>query len=246
MQLLRANRQVDARQMLTDALEHGGLSATDSDDTRRVLTDLNQQLVFGPLVAANDPYAQKYRIQSGDLLSKLPRKLGLAIDWRLLQRINSIPNPERIRLDQEIKLVTGPFHAIVEKDAYRMDIYLGDGEDRVFVRSFAVGLGEMNSTPVGIFRVRENSKLINPQWTNPRTGEHFGADDPKNPIGERWIGLEGISEHIRGLSGYGIHGTIEPQSIGQQRSMGCVRMQAADVELVYELLAENASIIEIR
>jgi lipoprotein-anchoring transpeptidase ErfK/SrfK len=124
-------------------------------------------------------------------------------------------------------------------------VYIGEGPERVFVRTFAVGLGEYDSTPVGRFRVRQSSKLINPEWVNPRTGQRFLTDDPANPIGERWIGLEGVSESVRDLGGYGIHGTIEPQTIGHQASMGCIRMLPDDIELVYELLVETLSTVEI-
>jgi lipoprotein-anchoring transpeptidase ErfK/SrfK len=113
------------------------------------------------------------------------------------------------------------------------------------VTSLPVGLGEYDSTPVGRFRVEPGKRLINPAWTNPRTGEKYDAGDPKNPIGERWIGLEGIDEGNRDLDGYGIHGTIDPASIGHQRSMGCVRMLPDDVALVYEVLVDGCE-VEIR
>lgn len=245
-EMLAGNRPIDGRLMLTEALDSGELDAKREREIRRTLTDLNERLVFSPQIVRNDPYVFGYTIRPGDALSKLPRSQDLKTDWRFIQRINRITRPEAIRAGQQIKLVTGPFHAVVYKQQFRMDVYMGeiDGE-RVFVRSFAVGLGEYDSTPVGTFSVRANSKLINPEWTNPRTGERFLPDDPKNPIGERWIGLRGVSEGVRDLGGYGIHGTIDPQSIGQQASMGCVRMHAEDVELVYEMLVEDASTITI-
>ena len=140
---------------------------------------------------------------------------------------------------------TGPFHAEVDKKSYRIDLYLGEGANQVFVRSYRVGLGEYNSTPIGSFKVRRNSKLINPTWVNPRTRAFFAADDPANPIGERWIGLEGIEERTVELSGLGIHGTIEPSTIGQDASMGCVRMHSDDVAEIYEVLAEGVSTVNI-
>ena len=88
-------------------------------------------------------------------------------------------------------------------------------------------------------------KAVNPQWRNPRTGEFFYSDDPKNPIGERWIGIKGIDQTNNELLGYGIHGTIDEASIGQMQSMGCIRMNDADVKLVYDALTERGSIIEI-
>jgi lipoprotein-anchoring transpeptidase ErfK/SrfK len=86
---------------------------------------------------------------------------------------------------------------------------------------------------------------VNPEWRNPRTGEFFKADDPKNPIGERWIGLQGVDAGNSKAMSYGIHGTTDPASIGKQASMGCVRLKDADVEVIYEALTEPNSTIVI-
>jgi hypothetical protein len=250
MDLLARNKAVDARKLLTEALltpaGAGALSTADADRVRTTLSELNQKLVFGTEVAPNDPYARIYAIEAGDVLAKLTRKLSLNVDWRFLQRINRLQDPTRIQVGQKIKIVTGPFHAVVNKRDFRLDLYMGNGDSRVFVRSFPVGLGEFDATPEGVFMIRPNSKLINPEWVNPRTGERVFADDPNNPIGERWIGLVGVSDNIRDLSGYGIHGTIDPDSIGRQKSMGCVRMNEEDVGLIYEVLMENVSRVEIQ
>ena len=96
-----------------------------------------------------------------------------------------------------------------------------------------------------MFVVKPNSKLVDPEWVNPRTGERFGPKDPKNPIGDYWIGLIGDSDNIRGLEGYGVHGTIDPDSIGAMKSMGCVRLANDDIALVYELLMDGVSTVEI-
>ena len=246
LDMLAQNKPVEARSMLTAALERTDISPADADRIRTELTKLNQRLIFGPEVVAGDPHVSTYNIQEGDSLVKLQRKLGLSVDWRFLQRVNNISAPERLRLGQRLKIVKGPFHAVIYKRDFRMDLFMGDGSDRVFVRSFKVGLGEHGATPEGAFAVKPNSKLIDPAWTNPRTGEQFAANDPKNPLGEYWIGLIGVSENIRDLETYGMHGTIEPDSIGQNRSMGCVRMLADDIALVYEVMIEGASRVEIR
>ena len=95
-------------------------------------------------------------------------------------------------------------------------------------------------------RAGQRIKLINPEWPDPRTGRTYSADDPANPIGERWLGLQGLDEATRDLMGYGIHGTIAPETIGKQSSMGCIRMRAQDVEVIYEVLVESVSTVEIR
>ncbi len=243
--LLDSGQPVAARLQLSSLLRSGSLTDSEAAQARGVLTDISDNLVFSKEIKANDPFAIEYIIRGGDTLSGIVQKMGLQVNWRFIQRINDIPQASGIRPGQNIKLITGPFHAKVDKDTYRIDLYQGDGNEQVFVRSFRVGLGEFNSTPTGLFKVRKNSKLVNPTWVNPRTREFFSADNPMNPIGERWIGLEGVEERTMDLSGLGIHGTIEPNTIGTQSSMGCIRMGSSDITQVYEMLAEGVSTVKI-
>lgn len=247
---LAANEPLVARLLLNRALHDSRASEAERRACRARLASINDELLFSPRVVEGDPLVDRYVIKSGDSLSKIASSQNLAIDWRLLQRVNRITDPRRIRVGQTIKLVRGPFEAVIDKSDFRLDLYAVVGSDdsadsRVFIRSFNVGLGEHGATPVGSWVVRQNSKLINPHWVNPRTGERFSADNPDNPIGERWIGLEGTDDTTRQIQGIGIHGTIEPQSIGTEASMGCVRLNADDVEIIYEALVEGVSRVEI-
>ena len=244
---LQGNDPVAARRLLNDALRHPQATEADRRSIRSQMGAINEDLVFSPRLLPGDPLVEQYVIQSGDRLSTIATELGLATDYRFIARVNRLSSPNRISVGQTLKLVRGPFHAIVDKSDFRMDLYAGAGEnpeDWVYITSRRVGLGESGGTPTGVFVVRRQSKLINPVWTNPRTGEMYDADDPENPIGERWIGLRGLAD-AAAFAGYGIHGTIEPESIGQERSMGCVRMLPEDVELVYEMLAEDVSYVHI-
>lgn len=245
---LNRGELVSARAVLNDALKAAGTSEADRNRIREDLATVNQELFFGTKVYPGDTLTEMYEIQSGDSLARITARQSLTVDWRLIQRVNRISDPSRIRVGQKIKLVRGPLHAVVTKSAYRLDLYAGPPgapSQWTYIRSFPVGLGELDSTPVGEFVVRSNSKLINPVWRNPRTGEFFAADNPENPIGERWVGIEGVGQYAN-LEGYGIHGTIDPSSIGKDASMGCVRMQDGDVEIVYESLVEQVSQVIIR
>jgi hypothetical protein len=221
-------------------------SDTEAEQIRGTLAVLNNGMIFGPEVTPGDPFTRLYEIKPGDALSHIANRQGVKTNWRFLQRINGITDPSRIRAGQRIKMVQGPFHAEIDKRAHRIDLWLGQGEDAIFIRSLSVGLGEFDSTPQGAFRVRRGGKMMNPSWTNPRTGERFAASDPNNPIGEFWIGLDGIDPHNLQEQGFGIHGTIEPDSIGQDRSMGCVRLGDGDIDLLYEMLTEGNSVVLVR
>jgi lipoprotein-anchoring transpeptidase ErfK/SrfK len=165
----------------------------------------------------------------------------------LLKQINNITDERKLQAGKSLKIVKGPFHALVNKKTFTLDIYIGKPTEpgAVFLRRFKVGLGASDSTPTGTWNV--GTKQVNPGYTNPRNeGPHtFAPDDPKNPLGERWIALEGASGQAVGKTSYGIHGTIEPDSIGQMKSMGCIRMLNEDVELVYDLLITGKSTVTV-
>ncbi len=247
--LIEQNDPLAARQALWDAMRVPGLDELELSVLRGRLGSMNEELVFGPTYIAGDPLSTLYTVKPGDALSRIARAQKVHTHWRLIQRVNRLSSPERIRVGQKLKLVRGPFHAIVDKSDYRLDLFRGETEKPetwVYIRSFEVGLGEGNSTPIGHFIVRPDSKLENPAWVNPRNpSEKYAGDDPNNPIGEFWIGLEGLGD-AAAYAGYGLHGTIDPGSIGESRSMGCVRLLPDDIALLYECLVEGESLVQIR
>ncbi len=244
---MASNKLVEARSAYSRALLDRDASEADKATLRTKLTTINQDLVFGTRVEPSDSLVESYKVVPGDSLVKIARKRELATDWRLIQRVNRISNPNALRAGQTLKLVRGPFHAVVNKSAYRTDLFAGAPDDPanwLFIKSYQVGLGEGNSTPVGNYVVKKNSKLVDPPWVNPRTGERFASNDPKNPIGEHWIGWQGVGDSTVN-QGYGFHGTIDPGSIGQQMSMGCARMKAEDVAELFDLLVEEVSVVRV-
>lgn len=257
----REGKLVECRNLLNRVLLDQRTPESERPALRRWMSELSETLVFSPTAAAGDPFAQIYSVVSGDSLPVINRKLGLTTEFMLIARLNRLTDPSRIQIGQKLKVLNGPFHAVVSKSAYRMDLYMGDppspssvGTSKlacgaepgwIYIRSFMVGLGADDGTPIANFVVKPSSKLVNPFWRNPRTGETFQPDDPKNPIGERWVGLEGFDEASKAHTGFGVHGTVEPESIGRSMSMGCIRLGAQDVELVYELLAPKVSVVKV-
>lgn len=244
--LIQAGELVRARGILNAALVADRLTGGDRDTARDLLTKISQQAIFGPRIFKDDPFAMAYTVQPGDRLAKVAATN--AVTWELLGRINAIPDARKVKALQTIKLIKGPFHATVSKSKFLMDIYLGapGGAGSVYVMSFPVGLGKDDSTPPGTWQVRPQSKLKNPTYFSPRGEGVIAADDPKNPLGEFWIGLTGVDGHAINKHSYGIHGTIDAASIGKEESMGCIRMKNEDVAIVYELLVEGKSMVMVK
>jgi lipoprotein-anchoring transpeptidase ErfK/SrfK len=128
-------------------------------------------------------------------------------------------------MGQKLKIVPGPFAAIIFLDRYELVVH----QDGSFVKSYRVGVGKDGATPLGDFTVK--NKMIDPTYYGPEGV--LPHDDPNNPLGKRWIDIG---------DSYGIHGTIDPASIGKNESRGCIRMLNSDVEEVYDFLVIGSEV----
>lgn len=182
-----------------------------------------QQVSHRIYFQSTNHYMEPYEVQPGDVLQTVAREYG--VPWQYLAKLNRT-RPERIRPGQKLKVIEGPFSAVVDLSDFRMTIH-AHGH---FVGEFPVGIGRDGTTPVGKFTVKE--KLSDPTYYGPEGV--IAHDDPKNPLGEYWLDLG---------DSYGIHGTIDPDSIGKADSKGCIRLRDADIAAVYDLLGIGSEVL---
>lgn len=214
--LLDQGKDVEAYQQLADAYIQ---TPSQRPLFQRPLDEVAQRIYFSPQTQLQPPY----EIQPGDQLRKIAAKYQLS--WQYLSRLNQV-DAKKIRAGKSLKVFQGPFEARVDLSDFQLTVTLS-GQ---YVKRYPVGIGKTDSTPIGEFTVRE--KLENPTYYGPN-GMVLEADDPQNPLGERWIDIG---------NSFGIHGTIEPDSIGKSESAGCVRMRNEDVAEVYDLLVIGSSV----
>lgn len=114
---------------------------------------------------------------------------------------------------------------VIDKSANKLYYY----EKGKLIKSFAVATGAKPSyTPEGLFKIREKIK------NRPYYKEHIKGGDPKNPLGDRWLGLEVTLKDGTTSYAYGIHGTNNESSIGKHVSAGCIRMHNESVHWLYD------------
>lgn len=100
-----------------------------------------------------------------------------------------------------------------------------------FLFSAPVGIGRPgHETPTGEFTII--TKIANPTWY-PKDKSPV-PPGPNNPLGSYWLGLS--------VQGYGIHGNIQPSSIGTPVSKGCIRMHNDDIETMYHLVDKGCKV----
>jgi L,D-transpeptidase ErfK/SrfK len=178
------------------------------------------------------------RTAPGDTLPDIARHFGLGIN------AISAANPavdvwvpeagERITLPLSFILPDAPRKGIVINLAtLRLFQFKGD-VDSLEVTTYPVGVGtEERPTPTGQMYVAR--KAVSPTWHVPASiaADHRKKGDilpkevppgPENPLGGYALYLS--------RSGYLIHGTNKPASIGMRATNGCMRLYPENVELL--------------
>jgi len=229
---------LEAREILNQTLRIP-LSVKQKDYVKAQLSELANRWLFSRTVLQGDPLCENYQVRPGDSFEIIGNKYK--VPYEILMEINNISDPRRLPAGQTIKVVNGPFHAKVYRSTFTMDIYL----QNTYVRSYKVGLGKVETeTPTGLWRVKPGGKLIKPIWTD-QNGKTHHPEDPDYPLGSRWIALEGLRGQAKGRTGFAIHGTKEPEQIGERGSMGCIRMHNGEAIMVYNMLFESLSQVEV-
>ena len=180
------------------------------------------------------------RLEKGDTLPDIARHFSLGINTV------SAANPgidiwvpeagERILLPLSFILPDTPKKGIViNLAAMRLFYFKGKG-NLLTVSTYPVGIGTTERpTPMGKMYVRR--KKIRPTWYVPASiaEDHRKKGDPLpakvppgplNPLGEFALYLS--------KSGYLVHGTNKPASIGLRATYGCIRLYPEDIKRLFE------------
>jgi lipoprotein-anchoring transpeptidase ErfK/SrfK len=132
-----------------------------------------------------------------------------------------------------------PGTIVVSTSERRMYLVLENGK----AMRYGVGVGRPGFEWGGETKITQKREW--PDWTPPpemlkRRPDlpRYMKGGPDNPLGARAMYL--------GSSLYRIHGSNEPESIGQAVSSGCIRMVNEDVIDLYERVKVGASVIVMR
>lgn len=187
---------------------------------QKKVEDINIKLLFSPILT---PKSALYEIKPGDTLIKISREFKTTPE--LIAKANNLAG-DKIFPGKKIKVWSAPLSILVDKS---QNILMLKSDEEI-IKTYIVSTGANNSTPVGTYKIV--NKLVNPTWF--KAGAVVPADSPENVLGTRWLGFD--------LTGYGIHGTTEPQNLGKQVTQGCVRMANQDVEELYTIVTQNTEV----
>ena len=199
------------------------------------LTALGDALFFSKARYVDDETGifLMYEVKPGESPDAIAKKFGLPHE--LLNRMRGHDTSDsRLNLGDLLKVANvrekgGNFLHIDKSDFY-LDCYIAG----LFARRYVISHGAVESpTPTGTTKLTD--RVLNPDWTDPKTHEVYKADDPRNILGKVWMKFspEGL-----GQDGLGIHGYTGPNPQMQARvSNGCVRLDTPKAQELYSLLA---------
>jgi LysM repeat protein len=196
---------------------------------RERLDDLVKKLVF---TTRATPDGDIYVVKPGDRLIHIARSNKTT--WAFIKRVNGLKT-DAIRSGQKLKIPKGQVDLAVWKSDFMLIATIGGR----YLKAWDVGTGRDDRTPESTFKIAE--RIEKPTWYSP-DGKVYPFGEKENILGTRWLGFERTEE----FSGFGIHGTAFPDTIGTEASMGCIRMRNENVEEVYDLVSEGAEVRIVR
>lgn len=232
-QAKRTGDLVEARELFQEAVASAAWDSEDWDEALDALGEVNVELIFSP---TSTPDSKTYVVESGDTLTSIGIKLNTT--QGLLTRANNLTDDSTLRVGQTLKWTPKDFRIVIERSTRRLFLMDGDG---IFKR-YSTGLGMPGyDTTLGKYKI--GNKIKDPTWHKPGA-EPIPPGDPRNELGTRWMPFVPVQEGLP--NDLGIHGAIDPATVGQYSSHGCARLRMEEVEELYDLVVRStpAEVVE--
>lgn len=218
---LNQSKFAEAHEELSHWFDHPQLSEEERNRVQTTLDQLAGRVIYSREHLLEPPHT----IVQGETLQAVADRYQVPLE--LLVKINGIADPLYLPAGTQLKVIKGPFDALVDKSRRQLTLFVGDG---LYAGSFPVGFGRDLTLPEGNYVVQ--AKLVNP--TFQAADGMIAADDPSNPLGERWLDLGNRQ---------GIHGSIDPAALASPGSRGCLILNPRDSEDVYDILSLGSKVM---
>ncbi len=212
---LAANRLADAHLMLSQRYHDPSVSPSEAREMERLLDRLAGTVIYSRESLLEAPY----EVLSTDTLASIAQRYN--VPPSLLVKINGLDPNVPLRPGQQIKVVRGPFEAIVDLSRYELTLMLAGNR---YAGRFAIGVGP---------ELRQEGTLMVTDKKDLSVLATDGLAPPDGSRGTRWIGL---GEHT------GLHGTNVPETLGRPTRHGCIVLGRRDIEDLYDIMSIGSKV----
>lgn len=202
--------------LLSDWYGDPSLSDAESQEVDRLLSQLAGSVIYSTEHRLEPPYM----VQAGERLEDIAKKYN--VPWQLLAKINGIARPDQLQPGQQLKVVRGPFSALIDLSERKMTLML----DRRYAGRFPINVDPTTSVEEGHWTV--DQKLLTP-GNSP-----LQATAPTTPTEQRTLMLTnptGGSNQVVILRGE----QSAPPAAGPTGRV--IRLKSSDVQDVFDILS---------
>lgn len=212
---LGANRLADAHLMLSQRYTDPNTSPDEARQLEPLLDQLAGTVIYSPQSMLEAPY----EVLATDTLESIAQRYD--VPPGLLMKINGLDPNATLQPGRQIKVVRGPFKAIVDTNRYELTLFLADNR---YAGRFAIGVGP---------ELRQEGELMvtDKQDLAAASGAYSQTESSR---GTRWIGLG---------QDMGLHGTNQPESVGRPLGQGCISLGQRDIEDLYDILSIGSKVL---
>ena len=197
------------------------------------LTEADKQLMLrwldslaGRVIYSTDHclHSQPYVVKPGDTLETIGQQWNVPGQLIYNVNANNIVDPQNLIPGTELKVIQGPFNAVINVERQEMTLFL----QGMYAGRFAIELGQDGQgIEYGSFMVQEKLR----GQTYQASGQVIAPGDPQNPYGQYWIGLNGnASIHESNRTG------------GLQDNRGSIRLASKDAADVFGILSSGSQV----
>lgn len=220
-----AKNQIESGQLreglLTLSVYHGNdnLPAEYQRQLVEILDYLAGEVIYSQRHMIEPPYT----VRPGESLQAIAHQFRVPV--RLLQNINGIRDPGTVIAGSQLKVVRGPFRAVVDISEQEVTLFAG----QYYSGRFSCRVGADPSPEPG-----EYSVLAKQQNRSYHVGDGsiLAGGDQANPYGRFWMDLG---------NNVCLHGSSSNPAVNQAR-LGCIGLGAVDAADVYGILTAGSPV----
>jgi len=209
--------------LLSDWYGDPSLSPAETQEVNLLLSQLAGSVIYSTEHRLEPPYM----VQAGEGLQGIAQKYE--VPWQLLAKINGLSGPEELQPGRQLKVVRGPFSALVDLSQRRMTLML----DRRYAGQFAIEVDPTTSVEEGHWTV--NQKLITPGNVGLMSSSPSAPSDQKSIMMTYTSGGASQIVILRGANG-SAPGSTDPAG-------RVIRLKIRDVQEVYDILSLGSQVV---
>jgi len=189
------------------------------------LDDLLSQLAGSVIYSQQDLLLPPHIVAPGDTLQSIAAQLG--VPWQLLAKINGVDDPERLIPGEHLKVLRGPFDAVVSVSRRRLSLQVGGN----YAGSFPVVIGRQIQERVG------SSLAV----VDVRRGD-APSSAPAAATQVSFVGSSGSRSIVLG-DGISIEPAEDPAAVADAAPAASLVVAARDLDEIIDILGPGSHVL---